>query len=192
MFLALIIVCLFNHCLIIVACILLSWFNRNPLLAYQLQGLWNHVPCVYDAALHTQQQAAGMLFLMVLKWGLICIHTHTHTDTHARITNAFFTFLQLLRKRHIGNDIVTIVFQEPGALPFTPKNIRSHFQHVFVIVRAHNPCSDTCSYRWDINILEGKLSLLLVCLHWINAEFLPWTTQTYLRSQEMMAENAKL
>uniref|UniRef100_A0A1A8D4I7 Signal-induced proliferation-associated 1 like 1 n=1 Tax=Nothobranchius kadleci TaxID=1051664 RepID=A0A1A8D4I7_NOTKA len=53
---------------------------------------------------------------------------------------------QLLRKRHIGNDIVTIVFQEPGALPFTPKNIRSHFQHVFVIVRAHNPCSDNCSY----------------------------------------------
>uniref|UniRef100_A0A3P8SET5 Signal-induced proliferation-associated 1 like 1 n=1 Tax=Amphiprion percula TaxID=161767 RepID=A0A3P8SET5_AMPPE len=53
---------------------------------------------------------------------------------------------QLLRKRHIGNDIVTIVFQEPGALPFTPKNIRSHFQHVFVIVRAHNPCSDSSSY----------------------------------------------
>ncbi|XP_037305636.2 signal-induced proliferation-associated 1-like protein 1 isoform X2 [Pungitius pungitius] len=53
---------------------------------------------------------------------------------------------QLLRKRHIGNDIVTIVFQEPGALPFTPKNIRSHFQHVFVVVRAHNPCSDNSSY----------------------------------------------
>uniref|UniRef100_A0A3Q3GWH9 Signal-induced proliferation-associated 1 like 1 n=1 Tax=Kryptolebias marmoratus TaxID=37003 RepID=A0A3Q3GWH9_KRYMA len=53
---------------------------------------------------------------------------------------------QLLRKRHIGNDIITIVFQEPGALPFTPKNIRSHFQHVFVIVQAHNPCSDNCSY----------------------------------------------
>lgn len=43
---------------------------------------------------------------------------------------------QLLRKRHIGNDIVTIVFQEAGALPFTPRNIRSQFQHVFVIVRA--------------------------------------------------------
>ncbi|KAG5277255.1 hypothetical protein AALO_G00115450 [Alosa alosa] len=53
---------------------------------------------------------------------------------------------QLLRKRHIGNDIVTIVFQEPGAKAFSPKNIRSHFQHVFVVVRAHNPCSDgsTC------------------------------------------------
>ncbi|KAL0610151.1 Signal-induced proliferation-associated 1-like protein 3 [Plecturocebus cupreus] len=54
---------------------------------------------------------------------------------------------QLLRKRHIGNDIVTIIFQEPGALPFTPKNIRSHFQHVFIIVRAHNPCTDNVCYR---------------------------------------------
>ncbi|KAF3701310.1 Signal-induced proliferation-associated 1-like protein 1 [Channa argus] len=53
---------------------------------------------------------------------------------------------QLLRKRHIGNDIVTIVFQEPGAHPFTPKAIRSHFQHVFIIVRVHNPCSDSTCY----------------------------------------------
>uniref|UniRef100_W5KHN2 Signal-induced proliferation-associated 1 n=1 Tax=Astyanax mexicanus TaxID=7994 RepID=W5KHN2_ASTMX len=54
---------------------------------------------------------------------------------------------QLLRKRHIGNDIVTIVFQEPGALPFTPKAIRSHFQHVFIIVRVHEPCSENTYYR---------------------------------------------
>ncbi|XP_053123932.1 signal-induced proliferation-associated 1-like protein 3 isoform X2 [Hemicordylus capensis] len=53
---------------------------------------------------------------------------------------------QLLRKRHIGNDIVTIIFQEPGALPFTPQNIRSHFQHVFVIVRAQNPCTENVCY----------------------------------------------
>uniref|UniRef100_A0A8C7DLR2 Signal induced proliferation associated 1 like 1 n=1 Tax=Oncorhynchus kisutch TaxID=8019 RepID=A0A8C7DLR2_ONCKI len=53
---------------------------------------------------------------------------------------------QLLRKRHIGNDIITIVFQEPGALPFTPKTIRSHFQHVFIIVRVHSPCSDNTCY----------------------------------------------
>ncbi|XP_076142171.1 signal-induced proliferation-associated 1-like protein 2 isoform X2 [Alosa pseudoharengus] len=53
---------------------------------------------------------------------------------------------QLLRKRHIGNDIVTIVFQEPGSLPFTPKNIRSHFQHVFVIVKVHNPCTENVCY----------------------------------------------
>ncbi|XP_059617867.1 signal-induced proliferation-associated 1-like protein 2 isoform X2 [Phlebotomus argentipes] len=54
---------------------------------------------------------------------------------------------QLLRKRHIGNDIVTIVFQEHGALPFTPKHIRSQFQHVFIIVQAVNPCTDNTHYR---------------------------------------------
>nr|XP_009857983.1 signal-induced proliferation-associated 1-like protein 1 isoform X3 [Ciona intestinalis] len=54
---------------------------------------------------------------------------------------------QLLRKRHIGNDIVTIIFQEPGSQPFNPKFIRSHFQHVFIIVRVYQPCTkDTC-YR---------------------------------------------
>ncbi|XP_046885096.1 signal-induced proliferation-associated 1-like protein 2 isoform X3 [Hypomesus transpacificus] len=53
---------------------------------------------------------------------------------------------QLLRKRHIGNDIVTIVFQEPGSLPFTPQNIRSHFQHVFVLVKVHNPCTENVCY----------------------------------------------
>ncbi|XP_048381035.1 signal-induced proliferation-associated 1-like protein 2 isoform X1 [Stegostoma tigrinum] len=53
---------------------------------------------------------------------------------------------QLLRKRHIGNDIVTIVFQEPRAGPFTPKTIRSHFQHVFLVVQVHDPCTDDVSY----------------------------------------------
>lgn len=53
---------------------------------------------------------------------------------------------QLLRKRHIGNDIVTIVFQEPGAAPFTPRNIRSQFQHVFVVVKAIDPCTENTHY----------------------------------------------
>ncbi|VVC37072.1 Hypothetical protein CINCED_3A010066 [Cinara cedri] len=53
---------------------------------------------------------------------------------------------QLLRKRHIGNDIVTIVFQEPGAQPFSPKNIRSQFQHVFIVVRVINPCTENTQY----------------------------------------------
>ncbi|KAJ8405863.1 hypothetical protein AAFF_G00313000 [Aldrovandia affinis] len=61
---------------------------------------------------------------------------------------------QLLRKRHIGNDIVTIIFQEPGALPFTPQNIRSQFQHVFVIVRVHNPCSDSTCYSVAVTSME--------------------------------------
>jgi hypothetical protein len=45
---------------------------------------------------------------------------------------------QLLRKRHIGNDIVTLIFQEPDSKPFSPKTIRSHFQHIFIVVRVKN------------------------------------------------------
>lgn len=65
----------------------------------------------------------------------------------AHLTFPIFN-LQLLRKRHIGNDIVTIVFQEPGSKPFCPTTIRSHFQHVFLVVRAHAPCTPHTSYRW--------------------------------------------
>ena len=49
-----------------------------------------------------------------------------------------FCCLQLLRKHHIGNDIVTVIFQDPGAQPFCAKNIRSQFQHVFVVIKALN------------------------------------------------------
>ncbi|XP_023944675.2 signal-induced proliferation-associated 1-like protein 2 [Bicyclus anynana] len=58
---------------------------------------------------------------------------------------------QLLRKRHIGNDIVTIVFQEPGSLPFTPRNIRSQFQHVFVVVRVIDPCTENTHYSLAVS-----------------------------------------
>ena len=57
---------------------------------------------------------------------------------------------QLTRKRHIGNDLVTIIFQEPGSLPFSPKTIRSHFQHVFIVVRVINPNSANTQYRLAI------------------------------------------
>ncbi|CAB3234010.1 unnamed protein product [Arctia plantaginis] len=40
---------------------------------------------------------------------------------------------QLQRKRHVGNDIVAIVFQEK-ATPFTPNMIASHFLHTFIVV----------------------------------------------------------
>lgn len=74
---------------------------------------------------------------------------------------------QLLRKRHIGNDIVTIVFQEPGALPFTPKSIRSHFQHVFIIVQVHEPCTDKTYYRSVDAVLNACIffTASLSCLY---------------------------
>uniref|UniRef100_A0A670ZH66 Signal-induced proliferation-associated 1 n=1 Tax=Pseudonaja textilis TaxID=8673 RepID=A0A670ZH66_PSETE len=61
---------------------------------------------------------------------------------------------QLLRKRHIGNDIVTIIFQEPGALPFTPRLVRSQFQHVFIVVRVHHSSMDHTTYSVAVSCTE--------------------------------------
>lgn len=54
--------------------------------------------------------------------------------------------LQLQRKRHIGNDIVAIVFQEENT-PFVPDMIASNFLHAYVVVQVVNPCSDNVLYR---------------------------------------------
>ena len=66
-----------------------------------------------------------------------------------------------MRKRHIGNDIVTIVFQEPGSVAFTPEAITSQFQHVFIIVKAHNPNTEKVAYRYaDCNFTKYIILLL--------------------------------
>uniref|UniRef100_A0A803VUM3 GTPase-activating Rap/Ran-GAP domain-like protein 3 n=1 Tax=Ficedula albicollis TaxID=59894 RepID=A0A803VUM3_FICAL len=56
---------------------------------------------------------------------------------------------QVERKRHIGNDIVTIIFQEgeESSPAFKPSMIRSHFTHIFALVR-YNKQND--SYRLKI------------------------------------------
>uniref|UniRef100_A0A8C3VBA0 GTPase-activating Rap/Ran-GAP domain-like protein 3 n=1 Tax=Catharus ustulatus TaxID=91951 RepID=A0A8C3VBA0_CATUS len=56
---------------------------------------------------------------------------------------------QVERKRHIGNDIVTIIFQEgeDSSPAFKPSMIRSHFTHIFALVR-YNKQND--SYRLKI------------------------------------------
>ncbi|XP_055380347.1 uncharacterized protein LOC129611299 isoform X2 [Condylostylus longicornis] len=42
---------------------------------------------------------------------------------------------KLQRKRHIGNDIVCVVFLEADNTPFSPACIKSHFLHTFILVR---------------------------------------------------------
>lgn len=52
---------------------------------------------------------------------------------------------QLQRKRHIGNDIVAIIFQEE-ATPFSPDMIASHFLHAFIVVQVVDPCTPNTRY----------------------------------------------
>ena len=56
---------------------------------------------------------------------------------------------QLQRKRHIGNDIVAIVFQDPDT-PFTPDMITSNFLHAFIVVQPIAPCTDNTRYRISV------------------------------------------
>lgn len=51
------------------------------------------------------------------------------------ITKENFPFAQLQRKRHIGNDIVCVVFLEADNTSFSPACIKSHFLHTFILVR---------------------------------------------------------
>lgn len=56
---------------------------------------------------------------------------------HRSLTRFSFpphSVVQLQRKRHIGNDIVALVYQE-GKTPFLSEVIKSHFLHCFLVVR---------------------------------------------------------
>ncbi|XP_041129637.1 rap1 GTPase-activating protein 1-like isoform X13 [Polyodon spathula] len=56
---------------------------------------------------------------------------------------------QLQRKRHIGNDIVAIVFQDEST-PFVPDMIASNFLHAYVVVQVVNPCSENTLYKVSV------------------------------------------
>ncbi|XP_037708579.1 rap1 GTPase-activating protein 1 isoform X3 [Drosophila subpulchrella] len=56
---------------------------------------------------------------------------------------------QLQRKRHIGNDIVAIVFQETNT-PFSPDMIASHFLHAFIVVQPIEPNTPHTRYKVSV------------------------------------------
>ena len=59
---------------------------------------------------------------------------------YAKILKKYSLFYRLPRKRHIGNDIVTIIFlhEDFTGPAFTPSLIRSKFQQVFIIIKPIN------------------------------------------------------
>uniref|UniRef100_A0A6B2LBM5 Rap-GAP domain-containing protein n=1 Tax=Arcella intermedia TaxID=1963864 RepID=A0A6B2LBM5_9EUKA len=66
---------------------------------------------------------------------------------------------QVSRKRHIGNDIVVIVFQEKGAnAAFDPLSIRSFFNQVYIVVRKDHELSaekGKTYYRIAVSYKDG-------------------------------------
>lgn len=66
----------------------------------------------------------------------------------------FICAIQLQRKRHIGNDIVAIVFQEENT-PFVPDMIQSNFLHAYVVVQVENACTDNVTYKVGPTVLQN-------------------------------------
>uniref|UniRef100_A0ABM5EMF4 Rap1 GTPase-activating protein 2 isoform X2 n=2 Tax=Pogona vitticeps TaxID=103695 RepID=A0ABM5EMF4_9SAUR len=60
---------------------------------------------------------------------------------------------QLQRKRHIGNDIVAIIFQEENT-PFVPDMIASNFLHAYIVVQAENAETENPSYKVSVTARE--------------------------------------
>uniref|UniRef100_A0A914ZB62 Rap-GAP domain-containing protein n=1 Tax=Panagrolaimus superbus TaxID=310955 RepID=A0A914ZB62_9BILA len=56
---------------------------------------------------------------------------------------------QLQRKRHIGNDIVAIIFQEENT-PFSPDLIASNFLHAYIVVQPIDAGTDRLRYRVSV------------------------------------------
>lgn len=55
---------------------------------------------------------------------------------------------KLQRKRHIGNDIVCVVFLEADNTPFSPACIKSHFLHTFILVRLNKKYVNNILYLY--------------------------------------------
>uniref|UniRef100_A0A8R1DFA1 Rap-GAP domain-containing protein n=2 Tax=Caenorhabditis japonica TaxID=281687 RepID=A0A8R1DFA1_CAEJA len=56
---------------------------------------------------------------------------------------------QLQRKRHVGNDIVAIIFQEANT-PFAPDMIASNFLHAYIVVQPIDALTDRVRYRVSV------------------------------------------
>lgn len=61
---------------------------------------------------------------------------------------------QLAKKRHIGNDIVLVVFQEEGSNPFHPTTVKSNYIQIIIVVR-HIHCSEGKNF-WHVNVCSAQ------------------------------------
>lgn len=73
----------------------------------------------------TRSRSVNVCVSVSLAESLLTVKRHTFSLCH---------HAQLQRKRHIGNDIVALVYQE-GQTPFLSDVIKSHFLHCFLVVR---------------------------------------------------------
>ncbi|KAG7494877.1 rap1 GTPase-activating protein 1-like isoform X8 [Solea senegalensis] len=86
--------------------------------------------------------------------GIESVYTHFHNKeimfhVSTKLPYTEGDSQQLQRKRHIGNDIVAIVFQEENT-PFVPDMIQSNFLHAYAVVQVEDACTDNVTYKVSV------------------------------------------
>ncbi|KAI8985225.1 hypothetical protein BDB01DRAFT_867042 [Pilobolus umbonatus] len=131
-----------------------SWFS-NTGLSDNLQDFINIMGTKvelkgysgYAAGLDTKTGESGD-YAYVSKWKDSDIMFHVASIMPSRANDK----QQVSRKKHIGNDIVCIIFIE-GNEVFNPKAIRSQFLHVYIVVR---PEMVDEKRQWRVEVIRHK------------------------------------
>ena len=74
-----------------------------------------------------------------------------------------FFVLQLQRKRHIGNDIVAIIFQDENT-PFIPDMIASNFLHAYIVVQVMQPNTEDTKYKVSATPFAFLILFYFICI----------------------------
>jgi RAP1 GTPase activating protein 1 len=91
----------------------------------RLQG-WPH----FSGGLDVEGNRTGRLSIYK-RWASLEMMFHVSTLLPYAVDDP----QQIERKKHIGNDVVVILFQDEDAPPFQPSCMKSYFNHVYVVVR---------------------------------------------------------
>ncbi|XP_011882633.1 PREDICTED: uncharacterized protein LOC105570208 isoform X1 [Vollenhovia emeryi] len=101
----------------------------------------------YKGGLDTVHDLTG-LYSVYTNWRGIEIMFHVST----LLPYEKHDLQKLQRKRHIGNDIVCVVFLEADNTSFSPACIKSHFLHTFILVRV-SPRIKRKITRYEVSVV---------------------------------------
>lgn len=101
----------------------------------------------YKGGLDTVHDLTG-LYSIYTHWRSIEIMFHVSTQLPYEKHDP----QKLQRKRHIGNDIVCVVFLEADNTSFSPSCIKSHFLHTFILVRT-SPKIKRKPTRYEVSVV---------------------------------------
>ncbi|XP_046666508.1 uncharacterized protein LOC124358259 [Homalodisca vitripennis] len=101
----------------------------------------------YKGGLDTVHDLTG-LYSVYTNWRGIEIMFHVSTQLPYESHDP----QKLQRKRHIGNDIVCVVFLEADNTSFSPSCIKSHFLHTFILVRT-SPRIKRKPTRYEVSVV---------------------------------------